>query len=237
MFTPSSLSVSHGPAVHPTLDAGGSELRAWYGLSPLSEFVSPASFDGTTSSQLDAQDPGNRHVVLRSTRTPGEWQSWLDAAPAGASFEASFTVKFQMDTQIQAADAFDPFTLIWEVQSTDPGQRTFVDSSTTSLGRYLQGRITGRLWNLPASDFDISPDVRRRQLEDLLNNVTAEAEIRGFQAAMSRLDADVLSRMNGFFGGDPSDDWVVSQEGQNAVYPHAQEYLKKLKTMTVMPIP
>ncbi len=224
-----SFSVTFGPSTHPVFDTGGSNLVARYATGGGPEFVSAAALDSALSGQLDSEVPGTSHTAVRPIRTPEEWQSYLDGAPAGTEFEVDLEVRFELDTEIRDVDAFDPFTLLWDVQGNPVDGRLSVDSTTTSLGRFLSGIIEVYLRQLAPGDFDGDPSQRMTLIANDLDRVTGFAENRQFQSAMDVFQSEVLGRMDGFYSGDPSDDYVVTLSGQQVMRPSVTEYMSKLR--------
>ena len=52
-----------------------------------------------------------------------------------------------------------------------------------------------------------------------------------YDQAATKLEDDVLSKMDGHYGGDPLDDWIVTLEGQQAIYPLVQSLIDDLRGM------
>jgi len=47
--------------------------------------------------------------------------------------------------------------------------------------------------------------------------------------AVDKLEDDILIKMDGYFNGDPSDDWIITEEAQKQVYPKVLELIDLLK--------
>jgi len=173
--------------------------------------------------------PGTSHTVLRPVRTPQQWQAYLDSAPPGTKFDGTIEVHIKLDTNIQSADAFDPFSLPWDVQGNPEIGRMGVGSTTTSMGNDLSGVIESYMLNLSSSDFDTNPSLRRNQIAQSLGRVTAYAENGDMRTAMDMVLSDVMVRMDGFYGGDPADDYIVTQAGQALIRPEVNSYYSALR--------
>lgn len=229
LVTSDAYSDTFSPSVHPLIDAGGSSLAVTYAGSPAPPFESSAVFDDATTQELNALMPGTSHSVLRPVQTPQEWQAYLDGAPAGSTFDGTLEVRFELDANVTSADAFDAFSLLWDVQGNPQDGRIAVSSATTSLGAYLSGVVRSYMLNLASSDFDANPSVRRNQIAQSLQRVTAYAENGDLNSAMDMLLSDVMTRMDGFYGGDPTDDYVVTEAGQQLIRPQVNSYYAALR--------
>ncbi len=52
-----------------------------------------------------------------------------------------------------------------------------------------------------------------------------------YRQAVRVLNSDVLSKMDGYMGGDPEDDWIVDEETQRAIYPVVIDMISALTEM------
>jgi hypothetical protein len=59
---------------------------------------------------------------------------------------------------------------------------------------------------------------------------TPAADKQGvLKGIVAKLENDILAKADGFFGGDPKNDWIVSQAEQNEFYPRVKELLDTVK--------
>jgi hypothetical protein len=208
---------------------GGGLLSVTYGEPVEGEFFMTGQYDSALSAQLDANTPSESNLVLRPVAQASEWQVFAGGTPQPSSFDGAMTISFRPQTQIDSPSAFDPFAIMWDLHGDIGSDPVEMGSATISLGWYHKRGILARLLNLVSGDFDGNPQPIMSQLAKALDRVTALAENREFAAAVLKLIQDVLTKLDGFYAGDPNDDMIITLAGQQIVYPAVDEYRRGLK--------
>jgi hypothetical protein len=71
----------------------------------------------------------------------------------------------------------------------------------------------------------------RKTMTNKLNSVIANIEAKNYQEALAQLENDLLQKTDGFYGGNPKNDWVTTQAAQAQLYPALAEIIKNLKNL------
>lgn len=104
----------------------------------------------------------------------------------------------------------------------------FVDFST------YQGPLAESYQEAPPSAFKSSAEQRRNALHNKLSalfeqlgqvrsEMPVEMKIDIYSQALDKLQNDIMAKSDGFFGGNPKNDWITSQEEQQLLYPGLQD--------------
>ena len=82
---------------------------------------------------------------------------------------------------------------------------------------------------LPDDTFLPPADQRKDAFMNKLDAVGKMIDKGNFNVAATKLEDDILIKMDGDFGGDPSDDWIIDEEAQQEVYPMVVELIDLLR--------
>ena len=67
----------------------------------------------------------------------------------------------------------------------------------------------------------------------VLDNITEATPISEqiiiLNEALNKLQNDILAKTDGYFGGNPTNDWIETQEGQELVYPIVLELIEAVQ--------
>ncbi len=83
---------------------------------------------------------------------------------------------------------------------------------------------------IPPAEFSNNPEERQIELTSKLQEVmwkldeisdddSISEQVSVMKEALKKLEKDILAKTDGFYGGKPKNDWIVTQEGQGQVYP------------------
>lgn len=67
------------------------------------------------------------------------------------------------------------------------------------------------------------------KLNSLTETSTAEEKIAVYSDCINKLQNDILTKADGFYGGNPNNDWIVTQEEQAQLYPKVMELITALQ--------
>jgi hypothetical protein len=71
----------------------------------------------------------------------------------------------------------------------------------------------------------------RKTMTNKLNSIIANIEAKNYQEALAQLENDLLPKTDGFYGGNPKNDWIKTQEAQAELYPALVEIINNLKNL------
>jgi hypothetical protein len=78
--------------------------------------------------------------------------------------------------------------------------------------------IKNLIAGLEDSAFKPKADKRKKSFEYKLDVIQKMIDNENYQDAIEKLQNDILTKIDGFHGGDPDDDWIIDEVAQNDVY-------------------
>jgi hypothetical protein len=96
--------------------------------------------------------------------------------------------------------------------------------------------------NVPAGAFKNAGEERKNALDNKFQSILkmimasynepdAQVRLGQYNAAINRLENDIMPKVDGFYGGNPNNDWITSKEEQAAVYPLLAQTLEELRRL------
>lgn len=102
----------------------------------------------------------------------------------------------------------------------------------------MLNELSGEVLSLPVDMFSNSNQTNALHnkltaiLDDLNaidENTLAADKLDIYQTALDKLKNDILKKTDGFYGGSLKNDWVITQEGQEALYPKVSNVIKAVE--------
>jgi hypothetical protein len=95
--------------------------------------------------------------------------------------------------------------------------------------------------DVPFEEFKNAGEQRRRALNNKMQDVlakidsitetmTAEEKVAIWSQCADKLRHDILAKADGFYGGHPDNDWIVTKEEQDRIYPVVMELIDSIET-------
>ncbi len=137
----------------------------------------------------------------------------------------------------------DPFTesgsykIIINASKTTALDRILISHSEHSLFIYDLpssdgvNEIRDAIFNLDNSHFKKPGANRKVAFSNKLDAVLSMIADKNYSAAINKLENDIIAKMDGFYDGNPKNDWIVTQEGQHAVYPLVRNLIISLQIL------
>lgn len=90
--------------------------------------------------------------------------------------------------------------------------------------------ISALITGLPGAAFRPPADERKMALLGKLAEVK-EMIAGNLRGAIQKLENDVLAKMDGYFGGNPNNDWIIGHEAQRMLFPMVKALIDQLKAL------
>lgn len=66
-------------------------------------------------------------------------------------------------------------------------------------------------------------------LDSIADSMTKAEKLAIYELVLDKLENDILKKTDGFYGGNPNNDWVVTKEGQDFLYPRVIKVIDTVK--------
>jgi len=114
----------------------------------------------------------------------------------------------------------------------------FVSGSVNNLPPSVAiAEIKSTVLELPDSAFQGPANNRRKTFLKKLDVILKKIQQGKFQAAVDKLRDDILPKIDGFSGGDPSDDWIVEQTAQIDLFTQVNNLIDALEKLLSQGLP
>lgn len=105
-------------------------------------------------------------------------------------------------------------------------------------------QLAEAFYDIPDTAFKNSADNRKTAISNkfaaLLNdlvtidpNLPAEDQIAAMKQVINKLENDLMAKTDGFYGGNPKNDWITTQQEQSQVYPVLKQLAEELKQKVI----
>jgi len=109
------------------------------------------------------------------------------------------------------------------------GSRSDSDFSTVKFSPTIQF-IKEIILGLPDSAFKPPAEQRKNALSEKLDVILENILAGNIQDAANQIENDILAKMDGFYGGNPGNDWIIDPAAQQQVYPVVLNFIAYLRT-------
>lgn len=91
--------------------------------------------------------------------------------------------------------------------------------------------IRETIFELPNDAFEPPAENRKNAFSKKLDAVLRMIDEGNIQGAINELEKDILAKMDGYFGGNPKNDWITDQAAQEKLYPMVLSLIETLNAM------
>lgn len=93
---------------------------------------------------------------------------------------------------------------------------------------------------MPAAAFKNAGEQRRhalnnkimevlKKLDSIADTMTDDEKLTIYTECLNKVQKDIWAKADGFYGGNPKNDWIVTQEEQDLLYPRIQEIISTIE--------
>jgi hypothetical protein len=115
-------------------------------------------------------------------------------------------------------------------QESDSGNDIYLIKYSTSPADRTE-EISEAIVFLPDEEFKNPAKTRKKVFSSKLSEIKRKIEDGNYRGAVQQLENDVLGKMDGFYGGNSGNDWIITERGQKSAYPLVMALIEKLKLL------